>query len=118
MSETTNVSVTGNVSPQTNFSSLGSGTSVGNWTLKISDDDAITTGTFNSWSIVVKTLANATVTYSWSPTTGLSSSAISNPIATLTSTTEYTMTATSNGCSVAATPITVTVRPQFTAGLL
>lgn len=41
-----------------------------------------------------------TYTYSWSPTTGLSSSTISNPIATPLTTTTYTMTATANGCSV------------------
>lgn len=41
-----------------------------------------------------------TYTYSWSPTTGLSSSTISNPTATPLTTTTYTITATANGCSV------------------
>lgn len=39
------------------------------------------------------------VTYSWSPSTGLSSTSIYNPVANPTSTQTYTLTATSNGCS-------------------
>ncbi|OWY21034.1 hypothetical protein C7N43_00940, partial [Sphingobacteriales bacterium UPWRP_1] len=39
------------------------------------------------------------VTYSWSPTTGLSNPNISNPIASPSGTTTYTLTATQNGCS-------------------
>jgi hypothetical protein len=39
-------------------------------------------------------------TYSWSPTSDLSSSSIYNPTATPSTTTVYTLTATANGCSV------------------
>lgn len=42
------------------------------------------------------------VTYSWSPTTGLSNPNIANPVASPTQTTIYTVTATSNGCSATA----------------
>ncbi len=54
--------------------------------------------------------AVAGVTYSWSPTTGLSSSTVSNPTANPTSTTTYTLTATqtSTGCTASST-VTVTV---------
>ncbi|MCB9809321.1 T9SS type A sorting domain-containing protein [Candidatus Nomurabacteria bacterium] len=45
-------------------------------------------------------MGSAPISYSWSPTTGLSNPNIANPVASPTSTTTYTMTATSNGCSV------------------
>lgn len=44
-------------------------------------------------------VSTATVSYAWSPTTGLNNSAIANPIATPGATTTYTVTATVNGCS-------------------
>ena len=40
------------------------------------------------------------ITYSWSPSTGLSATNIATPTANPTATTTYTMTATANGCSV------------------
>jgi len=44
--------------------------------------------------------ASGGVSYSWSPATGLSNTAISNPVATPTSSTTYTVTVTdNNGCS-------------------
>ena len=51
-------------------------------------------------------------TYSWSPTTALSSSTVSNPTASPTSTTAYTLTETitATGCSV-SNSVTVTVSP-------
>ncbi|MFZ4106935.1 hypothetical protein [Flavobacterium sp.] len=54
------------------------------------------------------------ITFSWSPTTGLNSSTIYNPISTPSVTTTYTMTATSgNGCSV-SDDVVVTVNPKTT----
>lgn len=47
-------------------------------------------------------------TYSWSPSTGLSNSNISNPIASPTETITYTLTTTKNGCSD-TDEVTVTV---------
>jgi gliding motility-associated-like protein len=60
------------------------------------------------------------VSYSWTPTTDLSSASISNPIANPSSTTTYTLTATNNasGCS-ATDQVTVTVNtnpPAANAG--
>jgi hypothetical protein len=46
--------------------------------------------------------------YSWSPTTGLNNSAISNPIASPSATTQYTVTAV-NSCGTATTLVTVNV---------
>lgn len=105
---------TGNYTPEEPFSNL-SGSAVGNWTLKVVDDDYIIGGTIVNWSIVVKTNQNEIVTYSWSPTTGLSNSNISNPIASPSTTTTYTMTATRNGCS-ATDSVVVTVFSNLSAG--
>jgi gliding motility-associated-like protein len=62
-------------------------------------------------------------TYSWSPSTGLSSTTISNPSFTLTNTgasaatTVYTVTTTSSGCtSTDAVSITVNPSPTVSAG--
>lgn len=60
-------------------------------------------------------------TYSWSPTTGLSNSAIANPTVTLTNatssavTTNYVLTVTQGGCTSWDT-VRVTVNPQPVAG--
>ncbi|MEM6318896.1 MAG: gliding motility-associated C-terminal domain-containing protein [Bacteroidota bacterium] len=48
--------------------------------------------------------------YSWSPTTGLNNANIANPIAAPTTTTTYTVTATSVGGCVKTDQVTVTVR--------
>ena len=53
------------------------------------------------------------VTYSWLPTSGLSSSSIYNPIASPTTTTTYTMTATARGCSV-SDDVKVSISPLNT----
>jgi len=50
-------------------------------------------------------------TYSWSPATGLSSSTVSNPSATITSTATYTVTETNSLGCIASNPVTVTVNP-------
>jgi PKD repeat protein len=52
-------------------------------------------------------------TYSWAPTSGLSSTTVSNPAANPTTTTTYTLTVTTNGCSATST-VTVTVNPNPT----
>ncbi len=54
--------------------------------------------------------ASGGTTYSWLPTTGLSSSTVANPIATPATTTTYTVTGTTLGCSATAT-VTITVNP-------
>ena len=51
-----------------------------------------------------------TVTYSWSPATGLSTTNIANPTASPASTTTYTMTASAGGCSV-EDAVTITANP-------
>jgi subtilisin-like proprotein convertase family protein len=98
---TSNSTITGNRAPQTPFSSLGSGTAQGTWTLIVRDVEDDDIGTLNSWSInIPSATCNNPITYSWSPATGLSNANIESPTASPTATTTYTMTATSNGCSV------------------
>ncbi len=55
-------------------------------------------------------------TYGWTPTTALSNPNISNPVATPTSTTIYTVTADSAGVTATST-ITITVHPAPTAAI-
>jgi hypothetical protein len=56
----------------------------------------------------------ASVSYVWSPSSSLNNATIVNPIASPSTTTTYTVTATSNGCS-ATDQVTVTViNPAFT----
>ena len=60
--------------------------------------------------------ASGGTTYSWSPTIGLTNPNVANPTAFPTSTTTYTVTATTNGCS-STDQITVTVAtPTISAG--
>jgi hypothetical protein len=57
----------------------------------------------------------APLSYNWSPSTGLSSSTVSNPTATVTATTTYTVTVTdSAGCTQTGT-VLVRVSPDITA---
>jgi len=53
----------------------------------------------------------ANTTFSWAPATGLNNPAIANPIAAPQVTTTYTLTATSNGCTVQEN-VMVSVRPK------
>jgi hypothetical protein len=63
--------------------------------------------------------AVAGVTYSWTPSTGLSSATVSNPTASSTVTTNYILTATSsNGCIKKDTmKVTVSAYPSANAGV-
>jgi hypothetical protein len=77
---------------------------------------AVVTGRNNTlWSLTndgVEFTPN-TFTYLWSPATFLSSTTISNPVATgVTATTTYTVTVTgNNGCATTSAPVTVTIDP-------
>ncbi|MBN2729298.1 MAG: T9SS type A sorting domain-containing protein, partial [Bacteroidales bacterium] len=62
-------------------------------------------------------LASGASSYVWTPTTGLSSSTIANPVATPSSTTTYTVVGTSGGCSNDAS-ITIYVEQSPTASFI
>ena len=105
---TSAASITGNVAPQTAFSTF-SGSADGVWTLTVKDDTGGDVGTITSWGINYVPTINPT--NAWSPSTGLSSTSSLTPTATPTSTTTYTLTSTSgNGCS-ASDQVLVTVLP-------
>lgn len=56
-----------------------------------------------------------TATYLWSPSTGLSATNILNPVASPTTTTNYTLTTSfPSGCSATSAPITITVNAKPT----
>lgn len=64
----------------------------------------------NGASVQIGTSAVGGNTYSWSPSTGLSSSTLANPFSTVTNTTTYMLTV-SNGTCSATDQILVTVKP-------
>lgn len=70
----------------------------GTWSLYVFDDATGDAGSIGSWTLELTT--NELPVYAWSPSTGLSATNITNPVATPVNTTTYTMTATLNGCSV------------------
>ncbi len=97
---------TGNFLPEGSFSTLNGGTINGTWTLFVGDDVGTDVGTLLNWSI---SFLAPTVNYSWSPTSGLSSTNTASTLASPTATTTYTVTATNScGCSgTASSTITV-----------
>jgi hypothetical protein len=89
---------TGSYLPQNPFSGL-SGSANGTWTLNVSDRATLLTGTLQRWTIRIATPAGI-VSYTWTPSTGLSASNVANPTASPTVTTTYVVTATDgSGCS-------------------
>ncbi|MBS1511580.1 MAG: gliding motility-associated C-terminal domain-containing protein [Bacteroidetes bacterium] len=78
-------------------------------TLTVHADTAICSGT----SFNANTVSNAT-TFLWTPATGLSSAAIASPIVSPTTTTPYTVKATTGNCSITKS-FTVTVNPAAAA---
>lgn len=74
-------------------------------------------GTIDNWAldnIAIVCGGNTNYTYNWGPTTGLSNSTINDPIATVPTTTLYTVTLTdTGGCSVDRFQ-TITVVPNYT----
>lgn len=98
---------TGYFQPEQPFSLL-TGSANGNWALKVVDDASIDFGTLKKWTLLYAKEAN-TVTYSWSPSSGLSANNIKSPVANPTATTTYTLTVTdAYGCT-ATDNITINV---------
>ncbi|TMI64832.1 MAG: hypothetical protein E6H07_02645 [Bacteroidetes bacterium] len=81
----------------------------GTWNLYVVDDVGGDQGTLNGWSITFDVPGATTITYTWSPATGLSSTT-GNPVtASPTVNTVYSVNAVSNfGCTSAA-PATIAV---------
>ncbi|MFM7725207.1 MAG: proprotein convertase P-domain-containing protein, partial [Flavobacteriales bacterium] len=102
----------GNYLPEGNFAALNGSPINGTWTLFAGDDFLADAGTLVNWSIAFQ---SPTVSYSWSPAIGLSSTNTASTVANPTTTTAYTVTATNScGCSGTASS-TVTVNPTPSA---
>ena len=80
-------------------------------------DGCCTPRTFNG---IIHYTTSTTPTVVWTPSTGLSSASILNPAASPSSVTNYTITATANGCSlsdvVTVTPNTITAAAPLSSG--
>ncbi|MFN7014173.1 MAG: proprotein convertase P-domain-containing protein, partial [Bacteroidia bacterium] len=94
-----------------------SGPMQGLWRLYVIDDASSDIGQITDFKLNVLEVPS-NMTYSWSPSTGLNSSSILNPIANTTNTTTYTLTAThAGGCSqTGSTTVTILPSPIANAG--
>ncbi len=81
---------TGLFRPEGNWNVLNGSAVNGNWTIVASDGFGINDiGRFNWWSITFNSENN--ITYTWSPTAGLSCTTCPNPVASPSATTTYTV---------------------------
>jgi subtilisin-like proprotein convertase family protein len=83
------------------------GSANGTWSLKITDLGSQDIGTLWKWSIELP--GNVIVSYNWTPSTGLNSSTINNPVASPASTTTYTVQVADNSGCTATSSTTVTI---------
>jgi subtilisin-like proprotein convertase family protein len=96
-----------------NFSDLFS-TPNGVWKIRIHDDESIGSGTLTAWSIKLA-YSTPIPTYSWTPATGLDVSNAATVVASPSTTTTYTVTATTPAGCVATNSIEVVVNERPTA---
>ncbi len=89
---------TGTFNPESPFSTL-TGSANGTWQLFIADNAAIDGGSINNWSLSFPG-SNSITTYAWTPAADLSSTSISNPVASPAATASYTVSVTdTRGCT-------------------
>ncbi|MCF8277813.1 MAG: PKD domain-containing protein, partial [Flavobacteriales bacterium] len=121
LSATTGASVTANPVTTTTYTVTGTSngcTSTGTITVNVNLIPNVTvnptTATVCAGEVTTFTAAGAT-TYAWSPATGLSAVTGTSVDAAPNTTTTYTVTGTTNGCSASATfDITVNISPNLT----
>jgi subtilisin-like proprotein convertase family protein len=90
---------TGQYRPQDEFSDL-TGSSNGNWVIHITDNYSSDDGYLKGWTLKFS-VADSILTYSWNPTTGVTTSMSLNTAITPPSTGAYILTTTNSvGCSV------------------
>lgn len=107
------VPFTGDFLPEGVWSDLWDGerNTNGTWSLQLIDDTQGLDGTLFSWTITFNPVYD--IEYSWEPAAGLSCTDCPNPIASPSTTTTYTMTATDTyGCEV-MDQITIEVEPAL-----
>jgi subtilisin-like proprotein convertase family protein len=105
----------GSFTQTTPLLSLFTGNLNGDWDLLIRDDAGGDNGTFGSWSLTFT--YTSTVSYTWTPATGLSSTTTAATTASPTSTQVYTVTAahSANACTQSANVTVTVVDPPTTA---
>jgi subtilisin-like proprotein convertase family protein len=81
----------------------------GTWTLNVSDRASGDVGTLSSWTIRIKNPGG--ITYSWTSTPSGFASSNANPTANPTVATTYHVTGTLDGCTGAASSVTVSINP-------
>jgi gliding motility-associated-like protein len=97
--------------PEGSFNFLNGATANGIWKLQITDDGTFgIDGTLNSWSITFNQTHN--ISYTWTPTAGLSCTNCPNPIASPSATTQYIVNINDNfGCAKTDTVAVNIVQP-------
>jgi gliding motility-associated-like protein len=108
---------TGNYRPEGNWSALNGAPINGNWNLRVSDAQGINAmGQVNWWSITFKSQNN--LTYTWTPSAGLSCANCPNPTANPSNNTNYIVTASNSyGCTQKDT-IGVQILSSFAAPIV
>jgi subtilisin-like proprotein convertase family protein len=102
---------TGQFVPQGDFRTL-LGNPNGGWVLSVQDHIGGDDGRLKGWTIRFK-VDDTVMTYSWTPTTGVTSTNTLNTVITPTVSTTYTLTTTNNNGCVTQTPVDFLV-PQLT----
>ncbi len=106
---------TGEFIPEGDLTAL-TGASDGTWKLKVADVVAGNLDTLFKWSMTFKT--NAINTYHWWPASGLSDTAVADPLATPVSDTRYYVQVEDEwGCESVTDSVDITVKPLPTATL-
>lgn len=104
----------GSYVPEQPFSNLSGCSINGTWSLIVRDDASLDVGTLLNWTINF----NNNLTYSWSPSTGLSSTTSSVVTANPTTSTTYSVIVTNQaGCTSTVATVPVTVNPQPTLAI-
>jgi subtilisin-like proprotein convertase family protein len=98
---------TGSYAPFYPFSFL-SGPTNGTWKIQIYDAQNTNQGVLKGWSLNFSE-PDTNMTYSWSPTTALSSTSTPNTVSTALSTTQYSLTITNTGGCSATDTVTIIV---------
>lgn len=105
---------TGNFQPEGSWAVLNGAPINGNWTLRVSDAFGLNAmGKVNWWSITFRSQNN--LTYTWTPTGGLSCNNCPTPVATPLNNTNYIVTASDNYGCVRKDTIGITVLNSFSA---
>jgi len=102
--------------PDESFSLL-TGNANGTWQLKVVDADPTDIGTINNWTLRLNNQVQNTNSFSWTSSPAGFTSSVSNPVASPSANTSYTVMATDNstGCMASSSvAVSVNLLPQVT----